>query len=87
MKALSPGQLVRAKAGRDKGRQFFIVGIIDEKHVYIADGDKRRIEAPKKKKLMHLQVSGFVSDVVKERLENGEKVENALLRRQLALHQ
>ena len=41
MKALSPGQLVRAKAGRDKGRQFFIVGIIDEKHVYIADGDKQ----------------------------------------------
>lgn len=87
MEKLLPGQLVRAKAGRDKGKLFFIVQIMDENYVGIADGAGRKIQAPKKKKIMHLQICGFVSDVIKERLENGEKVENAFLRKQLALHQ
>ncbi len=48
-------------AGRDKGRTFVIVGVLDEEHVYIADGRMRKIEKPKKKKLKHLKVE-LVSD-------------------------
>ena len=43
-------------AGRDKGRKFVIVGVLDDEHVYIADGKMRKIEKPKKKKLKHLKV-------------------------------
>jgi LSU ribosomal protein L14E len=45
----SIGRIVKSKAGRDKDRIFIIVGVADEKHVLIADGDLRKIEKPKKK--------------------------------------
>jgi len=35
------GRLVKSKAGRDKGRLFLILQIIDEHYVFIADGDLR----------------------------------------------
>ncbi|GFR35247.1 KOW domain-containing RNA-binding protein [Thermobrachium celere] len=44
------GQIVHSRAGRDKGRYFIVVGLIDENYVLIADGDLRKIESPKKKK-------------------------------------
>lgn len=84
---LSAGQFVRAKAGRDKGSLFLVVGIADEEHVYIADGARRKVEAPKRKKNKHLQKYNAVSDVVKKMLKNGEKIENALIRREIAQHQ
>lgn len=44
---------VCSKAGRDKGR-FFAVLSIEADFAYIADGDLRKIEKPKRKKLKHL---------------------------------
>ena len=87
MNGLSRGQLVRSKAGRDKGTLLVITEIIDQDHVYIADGALRKIEAPKKKKIKHLQMHKDVSDAIKEKLDNGEKIEDAFIRRQLAEHQ
>lgn len=52
---LSIGQVVISKSGRDKGRKFVIIEIIDHEYVYIVDGDLRKINNPKKKKVMHLQ--------------------------------
>ncbi len=49
-----PGAIVRSKAGRDKFRFFVVVDVIDEKYCTIADGDLRKIDSPKKKKIMHL---------------------------------
>lgn len=48
------GQIVKSYAGRDKGR-FFVVLSTDDKFALIADGKVRKIEAPKKKKWMHLK--------------------------------
>lgn len=84
---LSEGQFVRSKAGRDKGTLFLVVGIADEEHVYIADGACRKMKAPKRKKNKHLQKHNAVSDAVKEMLESGEKIEDALIRREIAQHQ
>ena len=47
-------RVVRSKAGRDSGRLFLVVRILDEEHLMIADGDLRKLEKPKKKKLRHL---------------------------------
>jgi len=54
------GRLVISKAGRDKGRYFCILSVIDEHFVSIADGDLRKIETPKKKKIKHLNVTNTV---------------------------
>lgn len=53
------GSIVRAKAGRDKGR-FFVVLRLEANYAYIADGKTRRIEKPKKKKLIHLSPANTV---------------------------
>ena len=50
---IQKGSIVRAKAGRDKGG-FFVVLSVSNGYALIADGKRRRVEAPKKKKLIHL---------------------------------
>lgn len=47
---LVPGQIVKSKSGRDKGDVFFVVEVIDDDYVLIADGDRRKSENPKRKK-------------------------------------
>ena len=41
------GSIVTSLCGRDKGRSFVVVEIIDADYVYIADGRLRRVESPK----------------------------------------
>lgn len=80
---LAPGQIVKSKAGRDKGYVFFVLKILDDDHVLIADGDWRKFENPKKKKLRHLQPYNIVSPVIAEKLERGVRIENIELQREL----
>ena len=56
------GLIVRSKAGRDKGGLFVILKLENE-YAYIADGDLRKVDRPKKKKLRHLQLSGHEADL------------------------
>lgn len=56
------GQLVKSKAGHDKGKYFLIYQIIDDKYVSIVDGKTRRLEKPKKKKQKHLAKVNKVSE-------------------------
>lgn len=54
---LSAGCVVRSRAGRDSGRLFLVIGVLDEEHLLLADGDLRKVEKPKKKKLRHLEAT------------------------------
>ena len=58
------GRLVISSAGRDKGCICAVVGIPDEEgFVLIADGKLRKVEKPKKKKLMHIKpIDGLPAD-------------------------
>ena len=47
------GSVVRALAGREKGRTFVAVAA-DGGFVYIADGKERKLSAPKKKNIKHI---------------------------------
>lgn len=80
---LSVGQIVSSKAGRDKDRLFVIIDIIDHQYVLIADGDLRKIEKPKKKKVKHLLKQNIINSNIKEKLEKNEKLDNIYLRREL----
>ncbi len=53
------GRVVRSRAGRDSGRLFLVVGILDGEHLLLADGDLRRVEKPKKKKTRHLEATAY----------------------------
>ena len=43
------GQLVYSKAGRDKGKVFLVISIASSSLVYVADGEMRKLEKPKRK--------------------------------------
>lgn len=76
------GDMVRSIAGRDQGRYFLILDVMDQNYVLIVDGDLRRIEKPKKKKVKHLIKTGIASQLLKEHVE-GKSLNNAFLRREL----
>lgn len=69
-------------AGRDKGRLFFILEIEGE-FALIADGRIRHLEKPKKKKLKHLSYYSNTDSEVKQRILDGGKITNSLLRKTL----
>ncbi len=55
MVELKPGQLVRSLAGRDRGKHYLILGELDQKYVFLVDGQSRPVSRPKKKNKAHLQ--------------------------------
>ncbi len=77
------GSVVRSVAGRDKGERFLVL-VREGEYAYIADGDLRKVERPKKKKLKHLQGSYAVSEVIKSKLRANEEVTNSQVRKALA---
>ncbi|TYP50329.1 KOW domain-containing RNA-binding protein [Thermosediminibacter litoriperuensis] len=83
MKEVEPGQVVMSCAGRDKGRFMLVVRVIDSQYVYVADGELRRIEKPKKKKLKHLKILNKKAGFIHEKLVNGRKIYNEEIRRAL----
>ena len=80
---ITEGLVVKSKAGRDKGDLFIVIRTEGE-FLYIANGNLRKVDRPKKKKLKHLEVTDFVSEFVKNRLETLGKVTNQELRNALA---
>lgn len=79
---LEVGQVVFSKCGRDKGRSFIVVSI-EEEYAYLADGDLRKLETPKRKKNKHIQGTNDVIDWVKQKIIE-ENVSNADIRKGLA---
>ena len=82
--SLTLGQIVYSKAGRDAGKVFIVVGILDDVNVLISDGDLRRIEKPKKKKVKHLDPTKDINITLGQKLENKLKVSNSDMRKALA---
>ena len=66
---LSTGQLVVSKKGRDKGKQFVVVCIVDDQFVLIADGKYHKVKKPKRKTVKHLIVLQQVDQSIVERFK------------------
>ena len=78
------GDIVYAKAGRDKDKPFVVLNILDSEFAMLADGRKRKVQKPKKKKLKHLQKSDFTASDIQKKLQNGAVVTNPDIKRALA---
>lgn len=59
---LTRGLVVRALAGRDRGG-YFVVLSVENGYAYIADGKRRRLDAPKRKNIRHLQMTDTLVDL------------------------
>lgn len=75
------GAIVISRAGHDKGRAFIIIGRADEAHVWLVDGETRKLGKPKKKKLMHVHVEPQRADEI---AGQGEALCDADIRKALA---
>ena len=79
--SFEPGRVVESTQGRDKG-YFFLVLEAAGDIVTIADGSRRKLENPKKKKTKHLRAKPVLLDLKALRPEGGA-LQNSDLRRAL----
>ena len=75
--------IVKSIAGRDEGDLFFVLDI-QEEFLLLADGKRRRVESPKRKKRKHVSFVGESHSVVAEKIRSSEKITNSELRKALA---
>jgi len=77
------GQIVKSKAGRDKGRIFIVCNVADEQNVLVCDGDLRKLDSPKKKKIKHLMIYNTVLTEFAFKLQCNENLDDAYVRKLL----
>ena len=78
---LELGQFVKSRAGRDKGKILIVTGVVDDQYVLVSDGDLRKLDKPKKKKVMHLTKLNQMDPSIKEAIQNDSNLNNAMLRK------
>ena len=57
---INPASLIKASAGRDKGKYMLVLEVLDKDFVLVCDGRRRRVENPKKKKLKQMKTTPIV---------------------------
>ena len=75
--------IVKSTAGRDEGDLFFVLDT-QEEFLLLADGKRRRVESPKRKKRKHVSFVGESHSVVADKIRSSEKITNSELRKALA---
>ena len=76
------GQVVKGLSGRETGKLFFVVKIVDHEYVLIADGKKRKLDRPKLKKVKHLKLYNLYNNRVENKIAS-EEITDAFLRAEL----
>jgi len=71
---IEPGRIVRTRAGRDKGRYFVVVNVLDDEYVHIVDGELRKLAKPKRKKCKHLDPTKDVHEGLRDKMTQGTKI-------------
>ena len=79
------GRVCTSRAGHDKGRAFLIVGVCDDNHVLLSDGETRKLSRPKKKKLTHLHVEPQKADEIAKKFAECKEILDADVRKALQL--
>ena len=74
------GQIVKVLRGRDAGKYAIVIRPIEDKFVWVADGEKRKFDQPKKKNILHLQVTNSFSREVVESIRDTGRVTNGKIR-------
>ncbi len=78
------GSRVISKAGRDEGREFYVVKSLDDEFVLISDGETHKMDKPKKKKRRHLKQISEPKENIVSRLTDGQPVFDHEVRRWLS---
>ena len=82
---IQKGNLVRSAAGRDEGGVFFVLAV-QEDFLLLADGKRRRVESPKRKRVKHTVFEEEAVSPVTEKIRSNEKITNSELRKAIAAY-
>lgn len=82
-KSVQVGRLVCSVQGRDSGRFYLIVGMENQAGVWVADGEGRKVEKPKKKNVKHLKFYDIMAPAVVEKSSRGRRITNEDVRNEL----
>ncbi len=82
-RSIEVGSIVYSRAGRDSGRYYVVMEVVDDDFVTIADGKKRKAETPKKKKIKHLKITMEIAEDIKNKLLSKEIVYDAHIKKAL----
>lgn len=55
------GQVVYSKSGHDKGDALMVFSVEGE-YVWLVDGRRRKLEKPKRKKIIHVQPTSYIEE-------------------------
>ncbi len=78
------GRVAVSRAGRDRGKAFVVVDVVDGAYALLVDGEYRKAAAPKKKKLTHVFVTPHRADSIAQALSLGGKPLDSDFRKALA---
>ncbi|WP_088106064.1 KOW domain-containing RNA-binding protein [Halalkalibacter urbisdiaboli] len=76
----SVGQIVKITKGRDRDQFSVIIKLDNHRFVFIADGDKRKVDRPKRKNISHLKLMDYISEEVCNSFNETGRVTNGKLR-------
>ena len=77
---IEPGRAVLSIAGRDAGKRLIVL-TVDGEYAYAADGDLRKAEAPKKKKMRHIKATSEYFSNIAAMIAGGKMPSNAEIRK------
>lgn len=77
------GRVVYSKSGRDKGKYFVVIEVINKNYIILVDGDMRKIENPKVKNVKHIHYTNLTVNKVVEYLSRGEIPSNQVIKKNL----
>ena len=80
------GQVVYSKRGHDQG-DVQMIRAIEGVYLLLADGRRRKLEKPKRKKKKHVQPTFYVEKDVAAKLQTGEYLLDADIKKALKKYQ
>ena len=80
---IAKSNIVKSIAGRDAGDLFFVLAAEGD-FLLLADGKRRRVEQPKRKRTKHVVLVSQSDAPVARKIRSSEKITNSELRRAIA---
>ena len=80
---IAKSNIVKSIAGRDTGELFFVLATEGD-FLLLANGKRRRVEHPKRKRCKHVVLISNSDSPLAQRIRSNEKITNSELRKAIA---
>jgi len=82
---IAKADIIISIAGRDAGTVYYVMNV-EEPFLYLADGKKHHVDAPKKKQCKHTRFLAKGNSAVAEKISRGEGITDSELRKAIAAY-